>query len=497
VEPLTSLIEALGTIPVVLTVLLSVITSAHVVLYKRDSRAAVGWVGLVWLAPVVGSALYALLGINRIRRQAAEQRAQSLLGSAEFPRLLTSTKSAPLPADVQQLHTLAELVDRVAGRPLTGGNAVAPLLDGDESFPRMIEAIDAAQRTVALSTYIFDSDYAGGLFVDALQRAVRRGVAVRVLIDTVGARYSRPYIVKELKHRGVPCARFGRTLLPWRMPYMNLRNHRKILIADGRVGFTGGINIREGHLLDRSPPSPVQDLHFQVEGPVVGQLMRTFAEDWAYTTHEQLGGEDWFPALEPVGGVPVRFGIVQLKTMSGGTATESLGRDELEGANVIAASESCLGNGVRSDLEDVVFLKPEAFDRHQTRTIAAELDAVNRGLLDEGRSAVFIGFGRWGTTDDRYGVPVRWGQISSAQVIVEITLPDAPLNLSQGTHFFHHLLSQKVLYLSVEHDGATGVHLDRLGAGETVWEGRYVRHLRLDRPLDVVVDGASRRGVIR
>jgi cardiolipin synthase len=307
VEPLTSLIQALGTIPVILTVLLSIITSAHVVLYKRDSRAAVGWVGLVWLAPVVGSALYALLGINRIRRQAAELRAQrSPLGSGDFPRVLPPPPPAELSEEVRQLHTLAELVDRVAGRPLTADNGVAPLLDGDEAYPQMLDAIDGAQRTLALSTYIFDNDYAGGLFLEALERATRRGVAVRVLIDTVGARYSHPSIVTGLKGRGVPCALFGRTVLPWRMPYMNLRNHRKIMVVDGSVGFTGGINIREGHLLERPSAAPVQDLHFRVEGPVVSQLMQTFAEDWAYTTREQLDGEHWFPVLPAAGRVAAR-----------------------------------------------------------------------------------------------------------------------------------------------------------------------------------------------
>lgn len=306
-EPLFDLVQALGAIPVALTILLSVITSAHVVLYKRDSRAAVGWVGLVWLAPLVGSVLYVLLGINRIRRQAAELRAQrSPLGSGDFPRMLPPASTAQLSDELSQLHTLARLVDRVAGRPLTAGNAVAALLDGDEAYPQMLEAIDGARQTLALSTYIFDNDHAGRLFLEALERAERRGVEVRVLIDTVGARYSRPSIVNELKQRGVPCALFGRTVLPWRMPYVNLRNHRKIMVVDGSLGFTGGINIREGHLLERATAGPVQDLHFRVEGPVVSQLMQTFAEDWAFTTHEQLDGEHWLPILPPVGSAAAR-----------------------------------------------------------------------------------------------------------------------------------------------------------------------------------------------
>ncbi|MCU0303885.1 MAG: PEP/pyruvate-binding domain-containing protein [Thermoanaerobaculales bacterium] len=201
--------------------------------------------------------------------------------------------------------------------------------------------------------------------------------------------------------------------------------------------------------------------------------------------------------LDPATGVPVRFGLVQLKTMPAPTGEASIERGDLDGEGVIVASESCLGCGVRTDIDDVVYIKPEAFDRTRTRIIASELEAVNRGLLEEGRPAIFIGYGRWGTTDDRYGVPVRWGQISAAQVIVELALADAPLNLSQGTHFFHHLLSQKVLVLSIEHGGATRVSLDRLATAEPVWEGRHVRHVRFARPLEVVVDGSSRLGVIR
>jgi cardiolipin synthase len=290
-----------------LTVLLSVIASVHVVLYKRDSRAAVAWVGVIWLAPVVGPVLYVLLGINRIRRHAAGQRQQSpFVSSGEFLRPARPAPSVTLPSTHGHLGTLAQLVDRVAGRPLLAGNAVSPLVDGDEAFPAMLDAIDRAALSVALSTYIFDHDFAGRLFVDALARAVTRGVAVRVLIDTVGARYSRPSIVHALERRAVRVARYGRTLVPWRMPYVNLRNHRKILVVDGREGFTGGINIREGCLLARRPRHPVQDLHFRLNGPVVAQLMETFVEDWAYTTGEQLDGASWFPQPDVTGPVFAR-----------------------------------------------------------------------------------------------------------------------------------------------------------------------------------------------
>ncbi len=289
-----------------LTILLSIIVSAHIVIYKRDSRAAVGWVGLVWLAPIVGPVLYVLLGINRIRRQAALQRDPRMLASGEFRLPPTPVAPTALPPEVHHLHTLAELVDRVAARPLAAGNAVRPLVNGDQAYAEMLAAIDAADKTVALSTYIFDNDPVGRQFLDGLERAARRGVAVRVLIDTVGARYSWPPIVRELRRRRIPCALFGRTWLPWRMPYFNLRNHRKLLVIDGRVGFTGGMNIRRGHVLLEPARHPVQDLQFRLDGPVAAHLMQAFAQDWAFTTKEELGGDAWFPRLAPVGSVVAR-----------------------------------------------------------------------------------------------------------------------------------------------------------------------------------------------
>jgi cardiolipin synthase len=305
-EPLVNLIQSLGSVPVALTFLLSVIASAHVVLYKRDSRAAVAWVGLIWLAPIAGSVLYVLLGINRIRRQAVTQRTARRVITGETALPPVAPRPELLPPEVQHLHPLAELVDRISSRRIKPGNAITPLVNGDEAYPEMLAAIENAELTVALSTYIFDNDEVGRQFQEALERAVKRGVEVRVLVDTVGARYSWPPIWRSLKQRGVRVALFGRTLWPWRMPYLNLRNHRKLLVADGRVGFTGGMNIRQGHVLGTHPSHPVEALHFKLEGPVVAQLMRTFADDWLFTTGELLDDVTWFPPLDVSGSVVAR-----------------------------------------------------------------------------------------------------------------------------------------------------------------------------------------------
>lgn len=287
-----------------LHVALAIVVSTHIILTKEDVRAAIGWMGLVWLSPVVGSVIYVMFGINRIRRRAGRMRARAPRDMAAHP---LPAGSAPLGADIPPAwNATATLVGRLTGLPLTAGNDIRPLLDGDEAYPAMTTAIDAATRSVAFATYIFDRGTAGDLFVDALARAVARGVEVRVLIDGVGARYSHPPIVRELRDRGVRVERFLPSLIPIPHPYFNLRNHRKLMVVDGRIAFCGGMNVRDACLLKLAPRSATQDVHFAIRGPVVRQLASAFAFDWEFTTHETLAGEAWFPPLEPAGDVLAR-----------------------------------------------------------------------------------------------------------------------------------------------------------------------------------------------
>ena len=285
--------------------LMTLLASGHAILNKRDTHSAVAWVGVIWLVPVLGAVLYVILGINRIRR-----RARALRGSRtryiSSPNTTYHFHKNNEDALEDQFAVLSGLVDEIVLMPLLQGNWIVPLVNGDEAFPAMIKAIDEAERSVALSTYIFDNDRAGRLFLAALDRAVARNVEVRVLIDDMGARYSLPSVTSKLKRTGITVTRFLPTLLPWRMPFVNLRNHRKILVTDGRVGFTGGMNIREGLLLKEQPRNPLQDLHFLMEGPVVDHLRMAFAEDWAFCTGELLRDERWFPVLEPKGTVMAR-----------------------------------------------------------------------------------------------------------------------------------------------------------------------------------------------
>jgi hypothetical protein len=201
--------------------------------------------------------------------------------------------------------------------------------------------------------------------------------------------------------------------------------------------------------------------------------------------------------LDRENGMPMHLAFLQLRPMLTPGERSPVEDGDLDDPSIVVASDNCLGHGSRDDLTDVVYLRPQYFDRGQTRMMASELDAVNRGLVEEGRHGIFIGLGRWGTTDDRFGVPVKWGQISAARVIVEATMSDAPTNLSHGTHFFHRLLSNQVLYMSVEHDGRGRIDYDWLDGQESVWESRNVRHVRVESPLEVRIDCATRRGLIR
>jgi len=287
-----------------LTLAADILASIHAVLHKRDTRATISWVGLIWLTPLVGVVLYLLFGLNRIRRQAAElhraRRPTSSLSLQPDPQWLATP---PRP----RLRGLATLSEKLTHRPLIGGNSVRPLTNGDEAYPEMLAAIDGARTSISLCSYIFANDAAGERFVDGLARAVKRGVEVRVLIDDVGMRYTRPTVWRALRRGGVRTARFLPIVSRSGIAFFNLRTHRKLLVVDGATAFAGGINIHADNVHATHPRHPVADVHFRIDGPVVHQFQDVFAEDWAFASRgEQLEGAAWFPPPERAGTVAMR-----------------------------------------------------------------------------------------------------------------------------------------------------------------------------------------------
>jgi len=259
---------------------------------------------MIWLVPFFGALLYLLLGINRVQRRAHRLRGAAPRYRSGLLREASATQDLierDLPTHAIQLATF---VTRVTTRPLLHGNRVLALENGDEAYPVMLAAIDAAAHGVWLMSYIFDDSEVGKQFVQALGRAQQRGLHVRVLIDDAGTMDSD--VDRLLREQGVVVERFLPARLSRRLAHFNLRNHRKVLVIDGRLGFTGGMNIHQGHLLAQQPAWPVRDTHFRVEGPVVAHLLEVFAEDWEFTTGEAILGELEWPALEPVGPIAAR-----------------------------------------------------------------------------------------------------------------------------------------------------------------------------------------------
>ena len=289
----------------VLSVAMAAPAIVHVVMNKEEVRSAIGWVGVILLSPIIGALIYAIGGINRIRRASIISERQR--AAEHDPRHQAHLDvSRALVADLfgERFAAMKTLGDRVAKHAMTIGNAIRPLDGGDETYAQMIAGIDAARRSVILETYIFDRDAVGLRVAEALARAKRRGVEVRVLIDAVGARYSVPSIVGMLKGEGIAVALFnGSLIVGLRLPYANLRTHRKILVIDGAVAFIGGMNIRAGFTSEFAAGrsgrgKPARDTHFRVTGPVVADIFSTAAEDWRFTTDEELDGEAW--RIEPL-----------------------------------------------------------------------------------------------------------------------------------------------------------------------------------------------------
>ena len=197
--------------------------------------------------------------------------------------------------------------DELPHKNLCNGNQIALLHNGEEAFPAMLREIDAARKSIALATYHFTNDDVGNLFAEALGKAVKRGVQVRVLIDGYGALAAGPSIVRRLRRSGIDVMTFSSPFSLKNLKRLNYRNHRKILVVDRHVGFTGGINIFDAALSCGNHQRPMRDMHFRISGPLVGHLMLLFAKDWRETTGEILEGEGWTHPPNYTGSVKARI----------------------------------------------------------------------------------------------------------------------------------------------------------------------------------------------
>jgi cardiolipin synthase len=247
----------------------------HVVMNKEEVRSAIGWVGVILLSPIIGALIYAFGGINRIRRASIiSERRRAPADDGRHQAHLDVSRALVADQFGERFAAMKTLGDRVAKHAMTIGNEIALLDGGDETYGSMIAEIDAARRSVILETYIFDR-------------------------DAIGLRYSVPSIVGVLKEEGIAVELFnGSLIMGLRLPYANLRTHRKILVVDGAVAFVGGMNIRMGFTSEfgagpTDKGRPARDTHFRVTGPVVADIFSTAAEDWRFTANEELDGEAW------------------------------------------------------------------------------------------------------------------------------------------------------------------------------------------------------------
>lgn len=260
--------------------LLQACVTVHILLFKDDVKSSIGWIGLVWLTPILGAVIYIVFGINRIKRKAIR-----LKNPRQDILKITGKSIEEIQKEIPpSLLQMLRLGHNVHPQLFAFGNKVTPLINGDEAYPRMCAAIEKAEKEVLIESYIFNNDQAGKDILEAAAQAARNGASVKIIIDGVGLNYSRPNITEEIKKiKGAEFAVFLPSRKPAALPFVNLRSHRKIMVVDGHTAFFGGMNIAKENLLKTNPKDPVQDTTFKIEGPVISQIIRIFMEDWIFS----------------------------------------------------------------------------------------------------------------------------------------------------------------------------------------------------------------------
>lgn len=273
-----------------LHVLLALGASWHILLNKRQPRSALLWLLWAWLAPFGGVLLYVLMGQDRVGR----------------------VPHRPVPLARGDARPMDALTAAVSGRPLRRGNRIRLLQDGTQAYPAMLKAIRRSRISVDLQSYIFDLDEVGKAVLQAMEDAARRGVRVRVLVDGLAAWSARRPLKRGLRAAGGEARSYWRWNRALGQPLLNLRNHRKVLLVDGQIAFTGGLNIsrryakgplsrlRELPFLASGRPA-VRDVHFALFGPLVADLEACFQADWNHSAGHARPAPAGKAAAAPLG----------------------------------------------------------------------------------------------------------------------------------------------------------------------------------------------------
>jgi len=295
--------------------------ASHLLRHRRRADSTLLWLFVTWSIPLFGAMLYVMFGVDRVpkeRWRRSQQRQKRLEGARQaatddvLPEAYwRSVGGAPvIPKDEWCRELDRPLTMMMESFPLLAGNLVTPLLTGDEAFPKMLEAIRSAKHHIHLQSFIIGNDGLGREFLDAVAERARAGVRVRVLYDRFGSSHAL-WGGLFRRYRTVPNLSFaGWTLsnIFRRQMHLNLRNHRKVLVVDGKIAFAGGVNLTEN---SRSAGArmAIQDYHFQLRGPIVQELQYSFLRDWHEMTGEdpeQLLSAQHFRRLSAEGDALVR-----------------------------------------------------------------------------------------------------------------------------------------------------------------------------------------------
>ncbi len=293
--------EPLGVAMSIAWLLYILALSVWIVLQKRPPLSTLAWILSLAALPVLGFLIYFYLGPQKIRRQRMRRQRMRSLQSSHAP----NNENSPQSDLTWRNQLLGRLMRATTGMPVSTATAVELLIGGEATFLALHSAINAAQMHVHVAVYTFHPDRVGLPMLEALTAAAKRGVRVRLLVDSVGSPKLRRRHHRALRNAGGEVEVFHPFRLATLKPLLNLRLHRKIVVVDGAIGFTGGVNITEDEN-ERLNHHAFHDLHLRIDGQVVGWLQTLFAEDWAYASKRPLADSELYPSL-PAGSIAAQI----------------------------------------------------------------------------------------------------------------------------------------------------------------------------------------------